>query len=247
MRSQSFVVVFLMILRLFRWYAQKHTTGPMTISFVSDDRFERPGEHRQILIIYKPKSWESSSIQIKATWNWFLLCSMIRRDPEQLNLSLNSSWVSLYFSTNFSSIDSPLIFIFSRGFAAASLFPILNHSHRFDSQSIYGRFFFSTSSSSPRSSLLASSGFRCARLKVIHGEHEEMKRNNRIHLHAHTIDPQELMGSMKRERITNKLFNFVLTWLEISCSFLSLLNSPFLHVSFDLVWRSRSHLFHFLL
>lgn len=246
MRSQSSVVVFLMILRLFRWYAQKHTTGPMTISFVSDDRFERPGEHRQILIIYKPKSWESSSIQIKATWNWFLLCSMIRRDPEQLNLSLNSSWISLYFSTNFSSIDSPLIFIFSRGSAAASLFPILNHSHRFDSQSIYGRFFnlFILPAIFAVGFICF---FRCARLKVIHGEHEEMKRNNRIHLHAHTMDPQELMGSMKRERITNKLFNFVLTWLEISCSFLSLLNSPFLHVSFDLVWRSRSHLFHFWL
>lgn len=35
----------------------------------------------------------------------------------------------------------------------------------------------------------------------------------------------------KRERITNKLFNFVLTWLEISCSFLFLLN-----LSSRLIW-----------
>lgn len=190
-----------MILRLFRWYAQKHT-GSMTVSFVSDDRFERPGEHRQILIIYKPKSWESSSIQIKATWNWFLLCSMIRRDPEQLNLSLNSSWISLYFSTNFSSIDSPLIFIFSRGFAAASLFPILNHSHRFDSQSIYGRFFFSTSSSSPRSSLLASSVFRCARLKVIHGERRDEKKQSYTLTRTHNGSPRA--HGLDEERKNNK-------------------------------------------
>lgn len=140
MRSQSFVVVFLMILRLFRWYAQK-STAPMTISFVSDDRFERPGEHRQILIIYKPP--KKLRIIVHPNKGNLKLIFIMFDDSTRpgATQSFSQFWISLYFSTNFSSIDSPLIFIFSRGSAAASLFPILNHSHRFDSQSIYGRFF----------------------------------------------------------------------------------------------------------
>lgn len=246
MRSQSFVVVFLMILRLFRWYAQKHCPDDYIVCVRWSIRATGRASTNSNYLQAPKKSWESSSIQIKATWNWFLLCSMIRRDPEQLNLSLNFEYISLFLHQLF--IDR---FTINIHILRGSL--IISHSQPFSSLRFsidLWSFFssFSASSSSPRSSLLASSVFfRCARLKVIHGERRDEKKQSYTLTRTHNGSQELLDGSMKRERITNKLFNFVLTWLEISCSFLSLLNSPFLHVSFDLVWRSRSHLFHFLL